>query len=272
MAPGQLTVMLAALVIAVFACAQGDPRLEARSLQDAQAIDLTHPYDENTIYWPTAPFTFKLTQLAHGYTDKGYFYSANSFCTPEHGGTHLDAPVHFSEGKQTVAEIPVERLIGPGLVIDIADSATKDPDYVLTLADVQTWETKHGRIPAGGIVILRTGWASRWGNKKAYLGDDTPGDASRLHFPSFGKEAAEYLVHKRKIAGLGVDTASIDNGPSTEFFVHRVAAEANVFGLENLTNISLLPPTGATIVALPMKIARGSGGPVRIIALLPQKR
>lgn len=150
--------------------------------------------------------------------------------------------------------------------------AASDPDYVLTLADVQTWETKHGRIPAGSVVILRTGWASRWGNKKAYLGDDTLGDASRLHFPSFGKEAAEYLVHEKKIAGLGVDTASIDSGASRQFMVHRIAGAANVFGLENLTNITSLPPTGAMILALPMKIAGGSGGPVRVIALVPEKR
>lgn len=270
MSLGKLTLTLTALVVGIAAYAQSKQPLGAIFLSGTQVIDLTHPYDENTVYWPTSRSTFKLTPLAHGYTNDGYFYSANSFCTPEHGGTHLDAPIHFSEGKQTVAEIPVERLIGPGVVIDITKSAANDPDYVLTRADVEVWEAEHGRIPAEGVVILRTNWANRWGNKKAYLGDDTPGDASRLHFPSFGKEAADYLVHERKIAGLGVDTASIDSGASKDFMVHRIAAAANVFGLENLMNLDALPPTGATIIALPMKIAGGSGGPVRVIALIPK--
>jgi kynurenine formamidase len=234
-----------------------------------EVIDLSHAYDEHTIYWPTSPSTFELRTLAHGNTEGGYFYASNAFCTPEHGGTHMDAPIHFGAGRHTVAEIPVERLVAPAVIIDVREAAAKDPDYVLVPADIERWEKAHGRIPEHAIVVLRTGWESRWGDVKAYLGDDTPGDASNLHFPSFGAEAAEFLVRERRTAGIGVDTASIDNGPSRDFMVHRITAAANVFGLENLMNLGRLPPTGATLIALPMKITGGSGAPVRVIALLP---
>lgn len=247
----------------------GDAEPGAAAAGKHRVVDLSHPYDEQTIYWPTSPSSFELTTLAHGETPGGYFYSANSFCTPEHGGTHMDAPIHFGEGRHAIDEIPVERLLAPAVVIDASEAAAKDPDYVLTPEDIHRWEQLHGRIPGRAIVVLRTGWERRWGDRKAYLGDDTPGDASNLHFPSFGAEAAEFLVRERQIAGIGVDTASIDNGVSKDFRVHRITADANVYGLENLMNLDRLPATGATLVALPMKIADGSGAPVRVIALLP---
>ena len=249
--------------------ASADLDYKSPAMHGGTIIDLTHAYDEHTIYWPTSPSAFKLKTLAHGHTAGGYFYSANSFCTPEHGGTHMDAPIHFGEGRQTVAEIPVERLVAPAIVIDVSKFASKKRDYRLEPTDIARWEEAHGRIPEHAIVVLRTGWENRWADVKAYLGDDRPGDASNLHFPSFGAAAAEFLVKERNIAGLGVDTASIDNGPSKDFMVHRIAAAANVFGLENLTNLGHLPAIGATIIALPMKIAGGSGAPVRVIALLP---
>lgn len=232
-------------------------------------VDLSHAYDEHTIYWPTSPSAFEIKTLSHGKTVGGYFYAANTFCTPEHGGTHMDAPIHFGEGKHTVAEIPVERLVAPAVIIDVSEAAAKDPDYVLAPADIERWEKMHGRIPEHAIVVLRTGWETRWSDVKAYLGDDTPGDASDLHFPSYGAAAAEFLVKERKIAGVGVDTASIDHGPSRDFLVHRITAAANVFGLENLMNLERLPARGAMIIALPMKIAGGTGAPVRVIAMLP---
>lgn len=241
-------------------------------LTGVRTVDLTYPFDERTIYWPTSPSSFQLHRLAHGKTEAGYFYASNSFCTPEHGGTHLDAPVHFAEGGQSADEIPLERLIGRAVVIDVSAKAAADPDYRLTPEDVRAWEAKHGAVPEGAIVLLRTGWGKRWPDRKRYLGDDKPGDASNLHFPSYGAEAARYLIGQRKAGVLGVDTASIDHGPSKDFIVHQIAGAANVPGLENVANLEELPATGAWVIALPMKIAGGSGGPVRIVGLVPQAK
>ena len=130
------------------------------------------------------------------------------------------------------------------------------------------FEKRHGAIAAGSIVLLRTGWSRHWPNAKAYMGDDTPGDASKLSFPGYGGDAAKLLVDDRRVGVLGIDTASIDYGKSTDFMVHRIAAAQNVAGLENLTNLDQLPPTGVTVVALPMKIEGGSGGPLRAVALV----
>jgi kynurenine formamidase len=233
-------------------------------------VDLTHPYNAQTVFWPTSPTTFKLDRLAYGKTEAGYFYSANTFCTPEHGGTHLDAPVHFSETGRTADRIPLEQLIAPAVVIDISAKAAGDRDYRLSLDDVLAFEKQTGTIAAGTIVLLRTDWSRHWPNARAYLGDDTPNDASKLSFPSYGESAARLLVDERRVAALGIDTASIDYGKSTDFVVHRIAAAKNVPGLENLTNLQALPARGAAIVALPMKIEGGSGGPVRVVALLPR--
>jgi len=240
------------------------------ALDAARMVDLSHPFDERTLYWPTATSGFKLQSLHRGVTPAGFFYAANSFCAPEHGGTHLDAPVHFADGRQTLDQVPIERLIAPAAVIDVTGPAAADADYRLTTQDLAGWETRHGRIPEGAIVLLRTGWAARWPDAKRYFGDDTPGDASRLHFPSYGVDAARQLVEERRVAVLGVDTASIDYGPSKDFAVHQVAARANVPGLENLADLGALPESGAWVIALPMKIAGGSGGPVRVVALLPR--
>jgi len=239
-------------------------------LARTRLVDLTHVFGTRTLYWPTATSGFQLQQLAFGQTPGGYFYSSYAYAAPEHGGTHLDAPIHFHQGGLTADRIPLEQLIGPAVVIDVSAQAAKEPDYRLTLADVRGWERQHGTIPRGAFVLLRTGWGMRWPDARRYFGDDTPGDASKLHFPSFGVEAARYLVEERRVGALGADVASIDYGPSTDFMVHRVAAAAGVIGLENLTRLEALPAKGATIIALPMKIENGSGGPVRVVALVPR--
>jgi kynurenine formamidase len=263
----QISLAFAALLCAAaFAPAHG----QGLDLASAKIVDLSHVFDSKTIYWPTSPSGFELKQLHKGLTERGFFYFANTFCSPEHGGTHLDAPMHFAEGRWTSSDIPPDRFVGPAVVIDISDKAKADPDYVLTPADIEAWESAHGKISDGAIVLLRTGWSSRWPNKKAYLGDDTPGDATHLHFPSFGPDAAAILVKERHVRMVGVDTASVDNGPSQDFLVHRILGAADVSGLENLTNLDQLPATGAWVIALPIKIAGGSGGPARIIALLPR--
>jgi len=259
----------AALALIVFAFTGSRAAAPHLDLSAARIVDLTHPFDEKTIYWPNSPSTFRLTKLADGATEGGYYYRMNSFCAPEHGGTHLDAPSHFAKDGWTSDQIPLSKLVAPGVVLDVSKQAAADPDYRLTAEDVRAFERSRGPIAAGAIVLLRTGWGSRWPDRKRYLGDDTPGETSHLHFPSYGKESAELLVRERRVAAIGLDTASIDYGPSKDFVVHRIAGGANVAGLENLADLDKVPETGAWIVALPMKIAGGSGGPLRIIALVP---
>ena len=258
------------IAAALAACQSADRTDTTLDLTRYRLVDLTHSFDEQTLYWPTSPTGFKFERLAHGPTEGGWFYSAGAISAPEHGGTHLDAPIHFAEGKQTTDQIPLDRLVAPAVVIDIAERASADPDYRLTRDDVLAFERQHGTINPGMIVLLRTGWSRRWPNRMAYLGDSTPGDASRLHFPSYGEDAARLLVSERRVAALGADVASIDYGQSKDFIVHRVAAEQNVAGLENLGQLEELPVRGATIMALPMKIKGGSGGPLRAIALVPR--
>ena len=254
------------LLLALPAAAAG----QAVDLARYRLVDLTHAFGPSTLFWPTATTGFTHEQLSYGPTPGGWFYSSYAYAAPEHGGTHLDAPIHFNKDGITSDRIPMEQFIGPAVVIDVSSQAAKDPDYRLTRADVTGWETDHGRIPRGAIVVLRTGWAARWPDARRYLGDDTPGDASRLHFPSFGEDAARLLVTERQVAALGADVASIDYGASKDFIVHQIAAAAGVLGLENLADLGALPPTGATIIALPMKIEDGSGGPLRAIALVPR--
>ena len=265
---GILAPAAVALVLAVTGSAKRPVTGVPVNLSGSRIVDLSHPFDEKTIYWPNAPSGFVLHRESFGKTAAGFFYAANDFCAPEHGGTHLDAPIHFAEGKWTVDRIPVRQLVGPGVVIDVTRQAAQDRDYRLTLDDVRAWEKKYGPVPRAAIVLLRTGWASRWPDRKSYLGDDVPGRITNLHFPSYGREAAELLVRERKIGAIGVDTASIDYGPSKDFIVHRTALGANVPGLENLADLRSLPETGFWVIALPMKIAGGSGAPLRAIAVL----
>ena len=238
-------------------------------LATATVVDLTYAFDARTLYWPSSPSAFELKELARGPTPGGYFYSANLFTAPEHGGTHLDAPIHFFERGLTVDNIPARQLVAPAVVIDVTARASANPDYRLTVEDLRAWEAANGTIPSGAIVMLRTGWGKRYGDRKAYFGDDTPGATNKLHFPSFGADAARILVNERHAGAIGVDTPSIDYGQSSDFIVHQIAAAGGVPGLENVANLESLPVRGAWVVALPMKIGGGSGGPLRIIGLLP---
>jgi D-alanyl-D-alanine dipeptidase/kynurenine formamidase len=250
------------------AIARSAPPRPPLDLATAEVIDLTHPFDAETLYWPNATSGFELKTLHAGPTPGGWYYASNAFCAPEHGGTHLDAPIHFAEGRDTADAVELDRLVVPIVVIDVAKQAAADADYRLTVEDVLAWERVNGAIPKGVAVLLRTGWSVRWPDRKRTFGDDAPGRIDRLHFPAYGKPAAELLVQARKVAALGLDTPSLDHGPSTDFPAHRVAAAANVPGFENLMNLERLPPTGAWLVALPMKIAGGSGGPLRAVALM----
>lgn len=237
------------------------------AIDDSKIVDLTHAFDERTIYWPTAK-PFEWTKESWGRNAAGNWYTAGRYAASEHGGTHLDAPIHFAEGRETVDQVAVVRLVGPAVVIDVSAAVAKDRDYRLELTDIAAWEARHGRIPGNSIVLVRTGWERHWGNRKGYLGTDKPGDTGNLHFPGLSRAAAELLA-QRRVDGVGLDTPSLDHGPSKDFPAHRVLAAANVFGLENVANLARLPATGATVIALPMKIKGGTGGPTRIIAILP---
>jgi len=239
-----------------------------RSLTSGRYVDLSYAYGPDTLYWPTAE-RFKLESVFKGKTDMGYWYEANNISTAEHGGTHMDAPIHFGEGQLSADQVPVDAGIGPLVVVDVRDKAAADRDYRLAVDDLTAWERDHGRIPDGATVVMFSGWGERWPDAKRYLGTDVRGDIANLHFPGFGEAAIRFLIEKRQINAIGVDTASIDYGPSRDFIVHRVLNGAGKPAFENLANVDRIPPAGATLIALPMKIKGGSGGPVRAVAVLP---
>ena len=234
-------------------------------------IDLGHTFGPSTIYWPTDTAGFQLTELAYGMTEGGYFYASYAFASAEHGGTHLDAPIHFAEGRRAAHEIPLSSLITMASVVDVSASADGDPDYLLSADDLTAWEAEHGPIADGTALLIRTGWSSRWSDRTAYLGTDLTGPEAvpELHFPGIGTDAAQWLVDNRNIAAIGIDTPSIDYGQSSDYRSHVILYRENIVGFENLTNLDRLPPTGAGIVALPMKIEGGSGGPLRIVGWVP---
>lgn len=259
-------IVLASLVLA--GCRTGGGL--APALEHARVVDLSHPYDEDTVYWPTAE-GFRLKVDSKGITPGGFYYEANSFCTAEHGGTHLDAPVHFAEGKRSVDAIPLEQLIGPGLVVDVRAACERDRDHLVTVAELGAWEKEHGRIPDGAIVLFFTGFGRFWPDRERYMGTAERGAeaVAKLHFPGLDPAAARWLTSERSLGAIGLDTPRIDHGPSRTFDAHRILFESEVPALENVAHLGLLPPLGFTVVALPMKIRGGSGGPERIAALLP---
>lgn len=262
------TLIAAMLCAAVLACAH--PAL-GQDLSKGRWIDLTHSFSAATIYWPTAEGFVHQVDFK-GITDKGYFYSAFNFSAAEHGGTHIDAPIHFSEGGQTVDQLSIDRLIGPAAVVDVSEKARSNRDYRVTVADFEAWEAEHGRLPKGCIVLLDTGSAQFWPERTAYMGTDRRGaDAvAELHFPGLHPEAAAWLAENRDIKAIGLDTPSIDYGQSTLFESHRILFAKNILALENVANMDELPPVGATLFALPMKIEGGSGGPTRVVAFVPE--
>lgn len=251
----------------LWSCTAPEPT-EAFSL-DGDWIDLTYPFDEQTIYWPTAD-KFRLDTVSEGVTENGYYYSAFQFCAAEHGGTHLDAPVHFAEGKQSMDQIPIDRLIGHAVVVDITDKALVNKDYLVSVADFEAWEVTHGALPEDAIVLLRTGYGKFWPDRESYMGtaEIGPEAVAKLHFPGLDPAAAQWLVEQRKIKAIGLDTPSIDYGQSTLFESHQILFKADIPAFENVANLEKLPAKGIWVVALPMKIKNGSGGPLRIVALV----
>lgn len=233
-------------------------------------VDLSHSFGPNTIYWPTDTVGFQHVELAYGVVEGGWFYSSYAFASAEHGGTHLDAPSHFAEGRRTADQVPLSSLIAPASVVDVSAKAT--PDYQLSATDLEAWEAEHGRIADGSILLVRTGWSERWSDRTAYLGTSATGPAAvaELHFPGIGPDAAQWLVDNRSVVAVGIDTPSIDYGQSVNFESHVILYARNVVGFENVAKLDELPATGAAVVALPMKIEQGSGGPLRIVAYVPE--
>lgn len=262
-------VTIALLVGMLGGCRSLDPG--TMPLRDLRVVDLSHAFDAETIYWPTEEGFVHERGFA-GMTDGGYYYEAHRFRAAEHGGTHVDAPIHFARGQRTVDEIPLEQLVAPAIRVDVRTQCRADRDHAVSLDDLADWESRHGRIPAGSIVLLDTGFAARWPDRIHYLGSDQRGEAgvAGLRFPGLSADAARWLVDERGIAAVGLDTASIDPGISKTFETHQVLFQRNVPAFENLASFDALPVRGFWVVALPMKIRGGSGAPLRAVALLPK--
>ncbi|GHB69932.1 cyclase [Persicitalea jodogahamensis] len=259
--------IICALFLLMVACQPQANEQATVSFSGGKWIDLSYDFSEETLYWPTSE-PFRLNTDFEGVTPGGYYYSAYSFCSAEHGGTHLDAPVHFAEGKWSTDQIPLENLTGEAVVIDVSDKASANPDYQITVAAIEAWEESNGPIAESTIVLFRTGYGALYPDAKKYLGTEERGaDAvAGLHFPGIDPAAAEWLTSSRKIKAVGIDVASIDYGQSKDFKTHQIFYGANIPGFENVANLDKL--RGAYIVALPMKIKGGSGAPLRIVAWL----
>ena len=267
----RFALLVAATGLLSAACSTPPPPAPATAgFPAGELVDLSHTYDADAIFWPTAA-PFRHDKVADGLTPGGYYYASNDFFSSEHGGTHIDAPLHFAEGRQSVDQIPLDRLVGEALVIDVTEASGRDADYQVTRDDLLRWEQQHGRIEAASILLLRTGFSQRWPDAASYLGTAERGEAAvpKLHFPGLHPEAARWIVAERPVKAIGIDTASIDFGQSTTYESHRALYDRNIPAFENLNALERLPPRGAWIVALPMKIRDGSGAPLRAIAIVP---
>ena len=250
------------LALAVFLYAQHKAQMATQSTHRA-VIDLTHNLNDHSPNWEgTQKSPFEAHEL--GNIDRDGYYS-RIFTTQEHYGTHLDAPAHFAKGMWTVDQIPAERLVRPLVVLDVRAKVKNDADYSVSVEDVADWENAHGMIPSGAVVMAYTGWDSRWQSQKEFqnLGSD-----HLPHYPGYSAEAARFLVKTRDVVGLGIDTMSVDIGATTTYPVHQFTSKESVYHLENVANLALVPSSGATIVVAPIKLENGSGGPVRLLALV----
>ena len=266
MKPTSIAFVFFSLVI--LSCKQSKNSSFEETLSKGGWIDLTYSLSDSTLYWPNNPTGFRLDTQSNGITPAGFYYASNSFSAPEHGGTHLDAPVHFAQGKQSADQVPLENLTGGAVVIDVSEKALKNRDYLVSIKDVKDWEAKNDSIVQGSIVLFHTGYGQYYPDAKKYFGTDEKGAAgiAQLHFPGIDPATAEWLATKRKIKALGLDTPSIDYGQSKDFKTHQTLLGKDIPAFENVANLDKLPVKGAYVVALPMKIKNGSGGPLRIIA------
>src|SRR5262245_27806196 len=257
-------------LLAGVGCATGHARLDGLVLEQSRLIDLTHAFGPGTVVWRTEQ-EFRLILQQAGETPGGYYYASNRLEMAEHGGTHIDAPIHFAKRGQSLDQVPIERLVGTAIRIDVTTQCTRDRDYRVTIQDFERWETGHGRIPNRAIVLLDTGFARFWPSRQQYLGTELRGaeGVRTLHFPGLHPEAATWLVRERQVKAVGIDTASIDYGQSSRFETHVALLSQNVPVFENLGDLRDLPHRGFDVIALPMKISGVTGGPLRVIAVLP---
>jgi kynurenine formamidase len=188
------------------------------------------------------------------------------FAIPEHFGTHLDAPIHSADHQLSVDQLEPNNLLGPAAVINVESKCTAEADYLLTVQDIRDWEKVHGDVPERAIVFMFTGWSRKWEDYNAYKNQDASG---KMHFPGFSSEAAQFLINERSILGIGIDDFSVDAGSAIGFPVHGIVNGAGKFHLESVAVLHDLPPIGAYVIAAPIKIEGGSGGPVRIFAIIP---
>ncbi len=262
-----LSLSLVSISLVALGCERGTA--PEAPFHEREIVDLTWTLDETSIAWPTSP-GFRLETQFDGETEGGWYYLSHVFHGPEHGGTHIDAPRHFFEGRDTTDAIPLERLIGPGVTIDVREACAADRNHLVGRADFSAWEERHGAIPEGAIVLLHTGFGAYWPDRERYMGTAElgPDAVADLSFPGLDPAAVEWLVETRGIRAIGLDTPSIDHGPSTTFAAHVALFERNVPAFENVAHLERLPPRGFTVIALPAKIGGGSGGPLRIVAVL----
>jgi kynurenine formamidase len=239
---------------------QRDGLLAGIASGKTRVLDLSYAINDKLVPWPGDKRWFE-AQVNATVEKNGYF--TRSFWMLEHYGTHLDAPIHFPPGKTTVDQIPAKQFFGPAVVLDVREEGAKDADFQAQVSSVEAWERKHGRILEGSIVLLRTGWASRWPDAEKYRNQDAQG---RMHFPGYSEEAAKLLI-ARKVNGIGCDTLSVDHGASEDFAVHHLVLGAGLYQLENLADLSGLPEAGAFLMVAPIKLEGGSGGAVRVFAI-----
>lgn len=242
----------------------------AESHKAMRVVDLTHAHSHKTLYWPGVPPN-NFTILSRGRaTPTSYWYEGNYFATAEHAGTHLDSPSHFYEGGWRAQQIPIERLIGPGVILDVREKASTNPDYRVSVQDLRDWEKSFGEMPPGAIVIMNSGWDRHYPNKSMTFGTDTPSDPATFHFPGFHEDAVDWLARYRSVHVVGVDTPSTDYGQSKTFPVHVILGKANIPGLENVANLNKLPQSGSMIYVGAIKLFDGSGGPARTFATISE--
>jgi len=266
-------ILISALIMVCFVLTIPGNQASGEGVQKIQGkiLDMTYPFGDNSIYWPTGK-SFKTKPMFWGINDKGWWYASNDYSANEHGGTHVDAPIHFYQKGRTLDQIPIQEWIAPAVKIDVTKQCEENRDYLLKKEDITNFEKQHGNIPPKAWVIMYTGIDTRfYPDRKKVLGTDILGEEAvkDLSFPGFSVEAVKFLLKERNITGIAIDTPSIDYGKSTEFLVHRELFKENKLAVENIANLDKLPTTGSILYVIPMLIEKGTGAPARIFAILP---